>query len=67
MENKIHLDSIANKKTSFTSYRLIILSLIVVLFIFLMMGLSFVKLTNSGPVEGYDHAPRPSMEETELK
>ncbi|CAI8199431.1 MAG: hypothetical protein RMX61_01025 [Planktomarina sp.] len=38
-----------------------------VLFIFLMMGLSFVKLTNSGPVEGYDHAPRPSMEETELK
>jgi len=34
---------------------------------FLMMGLSFVKLTNSGPVEGYDHAPRPSMEETELK
>ena len=25
-----------------------------VLFIFLMMGLSFVKLTNSGPVEGYD-------------
>ena len=39
MENKIHLDSIANKKTSFTSYRLIILSLIVVLFIFLMFAL----------------------------
>jgi|TARA_B110000093_G_scaffold96586_1_gene104143 hypothetical protein len=38
-----------------------------VLFIFLMMGLSFVKLTNSGPVEGYDHAPRPSMEEIDLK
>jgi len=31
------------------------------------MGLSFVKLTNSGPVEGYDHAPRPSMEEIDLK
>lgn len=39
MENKIRLDSIANKKTSFTSYRLIILSLIVILFIFLMFAL----------------------------
>ncbi|MFT5096224.1 MAG: hypothetical protein ACI9JO_000233 [Psychrobacter okhotskensis] len=34
MENKIRLDSIANKKTSFTSYRLIILSLIVILAVF---------------------------------
>lgn len=39
MENKIRLDSIANKKTSFTSYRLIILSLIVILAIFLMFAL----------------------------
>lgn len=39
MENKIRLDSIANKKTSFTSYRLIILSLIIILSIFLMFAL----------------------------
>jgi hypothetical protein len=38
-----------------------------ILFIILMMALSFVKLTNSGPVEGYDHAPRPSMEEKALE
>ncbi len=39
MENKIHLDSIANKKIEFTGYRLIILSLIVILAIFLMFAL----------------------------
>lgn len=39
MENKIHLDSIANKKNSFTGYRLIILSLIVILAVFLMFTL----------------------------
>ena len=39
MENKIHLDSVANKKNSFADYRLIILSLIVILSIFLMFAL----------------------------
>jgi hypothetical protein len=34
MENKINLDSIANKKINFTGYRLIILSLIVIVFVF---------------------------------
>ena len=38
-----------------------------ILFIILIMALSFVKLTNSGPVEGYDHAPRPSLEEKALE
>jgi hypothetical protein len=38
-----------------------------ILFIILMMALSFVKLTNSGPVEGYDHAPRPSLVEKVLE
>ena len=38
-----------------------------ILFIILMMALSFVKLTNSGPVEGYDHAPRPSLKEKALE
>jgi len=32
-----------------------------VLFIGLVMVLSLVKITNSGPVEGYDHAPRPAL------
>ena len=32
-----------------------------VLFIVLVMVLSLVKITNSGPVEGYDHAPRPAL------
>lgn len=39
MENKIHLDSIANKKIEFTSYRLVILSFIVILAVFLMFAL----------------------------
>ena len=30
-------------------------------FIGLVMVLSLVKITNSGPVEGYDHAPRPAL------
>ena len=32
-------------------------------FIVLVMALSLVKLTNSGPVEGYDHTPRSSAAE----
>ena len=32
-----------------------------VLFIGLVMVLSLVKITKSGPVEGYDHAPRPAL------
>ena len=32
-----------------------------VLFIGLVMVLSLVKIKNSGPVEGYDHAPRPAL------
>jgi len=32
-----------------------------VLFIGLVMVLSLVKITNSGPVEGYDHVPRPAL------
>ncbi len=39
MENKIHLDSIANKQIEFTSYRLVILSFIVILAVFLMFAL----------------------------
>ncbi|WP_025652114.1 MULTISPECIES: hypothetical protein [Psychrobacter] len=39
MENKIHLDSIANKKIEFTGYRLIILSFTVILAVFLMFAL----------------------------
>lgn len=39
MENKINLDSIANKKIEFTSYRLVILSFIVILAVFLMFAL----------------------------
>ena len=36
-------------------------------FIGLVMALSLVKLTNSGPVEGYDHAPRSSAIENVSK
>ena len=32
-----------------------------VLFIGLVAALSLVKITNTGPVEGYDHAPRSSV------
>ena len=32
-----------------------------VLFIGLVTVLSLVKITNTGPVEGYDHAPRSSV------
>ena len=34
-----------------------------VLFIGLVAVLSLVKITNTGPVEGYDHAPRSSVTE----
>ncbi|MDA7466588.1 hypothetical protein N8942_02020 [Planktomarina temperata] len=34
-----------------------------VLFIGLVTVLSLVKITNTGPVEGYDHAPRASVTE----
>ena len=34
-----------------------------VLFIGLVAVLSLVKITNTGPVEGYDHAPRASVTE----
>ncbi|MGE6795280.1 hypothetical protein [Psychrobacter okhotskensis] len=39
MENKIRLDGIADKKINFTGYRLVILSLIVIVFVFLMFAL----------------------------
>ena len=34
-----------------------------VFFIGLVTVLSLVKITNTGPVEGYDHAPRASVTE----
>ena len=33
------------------------------LFIVFLAVLSLVKITNTGPVEGYDHAPRASVTE----
>ena len=39
------------------------LAVCLVLFIGLVAVLSLVKITNTGPVEGYDHAPRASVTE----
>ena len=30
-------------------------------FVAIVFGLTMVKITNLGPIEGYDHAPRPVL------
>ena len=55
-----HIDSAVHKKRRSQNLGV---AICLVLFIGLIMILSLVKLTNAGPVEGYDHAPRPSLTE----
>lgn len=40
------------------------IALCLVVFIAIIMGLTFVKWKSTGPVEGFDHAPRTGLADT---
>ena len=43
----------------------LMLGLVLVGFVVLVFSITVIKMTNSGPVEAFDHSIRPSLEKTE--